>query len=89
LNRIQLWGQHWQTSFCRVDRQAGTHPRHEIERVVLGVQQIVRRFCIAEGRTKLRTNAKRQPDIRRDQRVRAAKSIRRDADHGIRLGVDL
>ena len=70
-------------------RQAGAQPRCEIERVILRIQQVVRRFRIAESRTKLRTNAERHPDVRRDQRVCAAESVRRDTDDSIGLSVNL
>src|SRR5436190_17073225 len=34
-------------------------------------------------------NAERQPDIRRDERAHTTKSIWSDADHGVRLPIDL
>src|SRR5205809_7219201 len=49
----------------------------------------MRRFGIAKGRPELRTHADRHPDIGRDQGVRAAESVRRDADDGVRLSVDV
>ena len=49
----------------------------------------MRRFGVTESRTELRTNADRHPDIGRDQRARAAESIRRDADDGVGLPVDV
>ena len=49
----------------------------------------MRRFCVAEGRPELPPNPERHPDIRCDEHIGAAESIRRDANDCIRLAVNL